>query len=606
MSVQSTEQTSLACLPDGTLFGIWKDRTDYGKAYYVDQQHPEAADENPGSEDAPFLTIQRAAEVVAPGEKVLIKTGIYREWIRPRRGGTGMDGMISFEAAPGARAIISGSRVLEGRWELSRWPARISVNSWMTRLPEEFFTGDHPFAQVNTTEEDFEIMRWARAVRGKVPHTLRRAMVFQNGRRLTQLSCYGDMHRVPGSFWVDAGEQRLHVNPFGRSHPDTQQFEVTERQYLFKPMLNGMGFLRIKGLTFEHAGNGFVRSGNGAVNTWGGHHWIIEANTVRQINAVGVEIGAWTDEHVDRGPVEELEERTGDHIVRGNHVHDCGTGGIQGTVVARSLVAGNHIHDCGWQEAEPYWETAGIKILYTNSALVQGNHIHHCYAAPGIWIDFMNRNTRVCRNLVHHISSYHGGIFFEASNAPNLIDNNIVHQVNGSGIYQHDCDLLLIAHNLVFDCSTAGIRMLKNKDRDRVGLGKNNRVINNIVAECAVPVDYFDSENSSDHNIFAGLDESFDLEAWRARGLDRSSRVANIEISVDPAERSMAWSARTDEDLRVPRHELLSSDFFGRPHPEGKEVSPGPFTEGWTPTTRRLLVLPGECSRIPSGPGATE
>ncbi len=35
----------------------------------------------------PFLTIQRAAEVVEPAEKALIKSGIYREWIQPRRAG---------------------------------------------------------------------------------------------------------------------------------------------------------------------------------------------------------------------------------------------------------------------------------------------------------------------------------------------------------------------------------------------------------------------------------------------------------------------------------------------------------------------------------------
>ena len=96
-------------LPDGTEFQVWEDVTEYQKVYYVDQQHPTASDENPDTEDAPFLTIQRAADVVQSTEKVLIKSGIYREWVRPRRGGTGPDGMISFEAAPGAEAVISGS-----------------------------------------------------------------------------------------------------------------------------------------------------------------------------------------------------------------------------------------------------------------------------------------------------------------------------------------------------------------------------------------------------------------------------------------------------------------------------------------------------------------
>ena len=578
-----------ACLPDGTAFQIWQDVTVYRKIYYVDQQHPAAADENPGTEDAPFLTIQGAAEVVEPSEKVLIKSGIYREWVRPRRGGKGPDAMISFEAAPGAEAIIRGSQVLRAIWTNSDSARSVSV--WMADLPEEFFEGDHPFAVVNTTEEDFAIMRWARGERGKIPHTLPRAIVFQNGRRLTQLGTCDDLSRVAGAFWIDVENHRLHVNPFGRENPNTEQVEVTTQQYLFNPLVEGLGYIRIKGLTFEHAGNGFIRSGNGAVATWGGNHWIIEDNTVRHINAVAIEIGALTDEGADSGDRDELERTTGDHLVRGNHVYDCGTGGIQGTAVSRSLVANNHIHDCGWQEVQNYLETGGIKILLTLDTVVQCNHIHHCYAAPGIWIDCGNRNTRVCRNLLHDIAAANGAIFFEASNVLNLIDHNIIYDVEGSGIYQRDCDELLIAHNLMHKCSFAGVRMRKTQHRDRIGICKHNSVINNIVAQCPVAFDYEDMENVSDYNILSDMGGDFDLEDWQATGLDTHSRMAELDIAINPKDQSLAWSAPTDAALTVPCDELLNLDYFGRPY-LGSDVPVGPFTEGWSQVCRRLRLIP--------------
>ena len=53
-------------LPDGTQFQPWRDETDYRWEYCVDQQHPQTSDQNPGTEAAPFLTIPRAAELVAP------------------------------------------------------------------------------------------------------------------------------------------------------------------------------------------------------------------------------------------------------------------------------------------------------------------------------------------------------------------------------------------------------------------------------------------------------------------------------------------------------------------------------------------------------------
>ena len=51
-------------LPDGGEFKTWSDKTVYTKTYYVDQSHPRASDNNDGSEEKPFLTINKAAQVV--------------------------------------------------------------------------------------------------------------------------------------------------------------------------------------------------------------------------------------------------------------------------------------------------------------------------------------------------------------------------------------------------------------------------------------------------------------------------------------------------------------------------------------------------------------
>ena len=589
MPTQSSIQDPPIILPDGTEFQIWQDETDYRKVYYVDQQHPAASDGNPGTEEAPFLTIQAAAEVVGPAEKVLIKSGIYRELIQPRRGGTGADGMISFEATPGAEAIIRGSQVLSATWANSELARSVSV--WMADLPAAFFERDHPFAVVNTTEADFENMRWARGERGLVPHTLPRAMVFQNGRRLTQLGTFGELRRAAGAFWIDAEHHTLHLNPFDRADPNTCEMEATTQQFLLNPMVKGLGYIRIKGLTFEHAGNGFIRSGHGAVTTWSGNHWIIEENTVRHVNSTAIEIGALTQEGPGSEDWTELEKTVGDHLVRGNHVYDCGTGGIHGTGVARSLVADNHVHDCGWQEVEHIWEAAGIKILLTLDCVVQSNHIHHCYAATGIWIDCANRNSRVSRNLLHDIAAANGAIAFEASNVLNLIDHNIIYNVDGTGVHLHDCDLVVVGHNLIQSCSSAAVYLTKSPSRDRVGVCKNNRIINNIIAQCPVAFDFDVMENVSDSNIFSRMGDDFSLSDWQASGLDTHSSTVELDVVIYPEDQRLAWSSPTDAVVKVPRDKLLSFDYFGRSYP-GDEVSVGPFTEGWSPVCRRLKLVP--------------
>ena len=103
-------------LPDGTEFQTWEQPLRFARTYYVDARHPAASDRNPGSREQPFATINRAAQVLQPGERVVVAAGVYRERIRPARGGTGPDQMISYEAEPGAEVVLKGSRTFREPW----------------------------------------------------------------------------------------------------------------------------------------------------------------------------------------------------------------------------------------------------------------------------------------------------------------------------------------------------------------------------------------------------------------------------------------------------------------------------------------------------------
>ncbi|MGN6644860.1 MAG: DUF1565 domain-containing protein, partial [Verrucomicrobiota bacterium] len=69
-------------------------------------------DANPGTAQAPFRTIQRAADVAEPGDVITIRQGIYRERVNPPRGGESDSMRIVYQAAPGERVEIAGSEVL--------------------------------------------------------------------------------------------------------------------------------------------------------------------------------------------------------------------------------------------------------------------------------------------------------------------------------------------------------------------------------------------------------------------------------------------------------------------------------------------------------------
>jgi len=96
-------------LPDGTPFCTWEAIPEYHATYHVAQNHPEAEDSNEGSLERPWKTIAQAARSLNPGQRVLIHAGIYRETVRPLRGGVSPTQMIGYAAAEGESVVVTGA-----------------------------------------------------------------------------------------------------------------------------------------------------------------------------------------------------------------------------------------------------------------------------------------------------------------------------------------------------------------------------------------------------------------------------------------------------------------------------------------------------------------
>ena len=93
--------------------------------YYVKKQADSL--ENPSSGKV-FSTIQQAADAALPGDTVWIGEGVYREWVRPRRGGSDSLHPITYRNIPGERAVISGAE------EIADW-APCGNDIWKALLP---------------------------------------------------------------------------------------------------------------------------------------------------------------------------------------------------------------------------------------------------------------------------------------------------------------------------------------------------------------------------------------------------------------------------------------------------------------------------------------
>jgi hypothetical protein len=484
--------------------------------------------------------------------------------------------MISYEAAPGAEVVIKGSELLPLEWAPARgWAGtgdESSAKVWCAPLRPEWFGGYNPFAIINLPRLPAQdCFTWKPCL---LPTLLaRRGLVFQDGLPLRQVSKPGDLAQAEGTYWAEWNGQTLYVRPRGDVEPDAGLIEITTREQAFAPRSYELGYIRVKGFTIEQVADGFPWPQRAALSTMRGHHWIIEGNTIRWVNALGIDVGR---SEVDM----DLPALCGHHIVRRNHVHDCGVCGIAGTgPLKATLIEENVIRRCGWHHVEEYFECAGIKTHHNHGCLLRRNLLMDMTQASGIWMDYGNINSRCTQNVVINTDSRFGGIFLEASQAPNLVDRNVIWGSTGNGIYQHDCDELTVAHNLVCHAQDTGIRMQVCQGRivfGRQSTAVKNRILNNVLVGNRQPFSISEADNVCDGNVVARSGAPFDLAEWQARtGWDVHSVVAELDVDLDLSTRQLAW--RNPVPLpRVTGVEKVDRDLVDAAMDDA-QVIPGPF-----------------------------
>ncbi len=602
-------------LPDGKEFISWERPLTFTKTCYVDNRSTKASDSNPGTKELPFLTINKAAQMLQPGERVVVNTGIYRERVVPARGGTGPETMISYEAAPGANVVVKGSRLVKSGWEPSRGfsmhhfgAGKSEGKIYQLDIRNLDYEGYNPFGMASIMQD----RHYLYPTREELDrHLARRGLVFVDGKRLEQVPLYHFLAQKEGAYWVEDNGLTLHVRLPGDADPAEHEVELAIQEQIFAPRQRELGYIRVKSITFEQGADGLPVPQRAIVSTSAGHHWIIEDCTIRHANAVGLDIG-YQDWNVEPPAL------VGYSIVRRNHIEDAGACGLAGMGVRETLIEGNLIENVGWHNVELMWETAGIKLHTAKSCLIRNNVIRHIEWAPGLWLDYDNSNTRATNNVIGDVREVlHGCLYMEASHDPNMFDHNILWKTTpgkgggtynmtphgGWGILTDGSDEVVMAHNLIGRCEDAAIKTRTAEGRivlTRGGTSRWNKVLNNIFYRCGKGIDFSHRENTADGNLYWNgtkevTDEErgegrglnwidfpepalrLDLAAWQKYfGFDKNGAYGEMDIDVDLDALQMTWSVKgKTPDVEAGRH--FQRDFLG--HETAGTRKPGPFRE---------------------------
>ena len=622
-------------LPDGTEFPMWEKPLHFTKTYYVDCNAKNADDNGPGTQDHPFRTINHAAQVLQPGERVVIASGTYREAIHPARGGTGPDAMISFEAAPGANVVVKGAVVVSG-WQPSEgWNIGLDtethqpVKAWELHLnPKLFPSGYNPFALDNVTDDRY----WINYAKDNMwNYFRRRGLVFVDGKPLEpvespsalagpsprSLNFFSDIHWAPlfkefspyaGKVWVESDGLTLHIRLANDDDPSKHVIEITNQESVFSPAKPDQSYIRVKGITFEYAGNSFPNPQRGLVSTNHGNHFIFEDDTFEWANSIGLDIGN-VDWAAARSP-----EPVGFDIIRHNIFRYCGIEGLGGTGGPQDVLVEKNLFEwIGWQDAARMSESGGTKMHVTRNLLFRNNVVRHIRHANGIWLDIGNRNDRITGNVFADIPGDVNphAIHIEGSDALNEIDNNIFDHLTG-GILIRDTNHVIIAYNLFLDCAKVCVDTVSGINGPRPIMGHTNnvhdlRVYDNVFAGMGrSAIEFNNPQNEADGNVYGRASggprsmqpflrvkfpeppEWDNLESWREQhGWDKNGTMAEITATLDPDALTLTMAVKGDVKP-LPVYGNVDTDFYGHTV-TGTSRVPGPFADLTTATGPRSI-----------------
>lgn len=400
------------------------------KTWYVSVA---GANNNPGTVEAPFATISKAAYLAIAGDTIMIHGGTYREWVSPANSGISPDRRIVYMAVPGEEVWIKGSEVVK-QWKKEK------EGVWWAEVPNTLFGDFNPF-DINVFGD------WLS--KGMDLHL---GEVYADGEALAEVTDMKNLKSKKNVWYVTMSKDAtiIHAN-FGDKNPNKSLIEINVRPTCFFPKTTGINYITVKGLKMSQAATWWSAPTNEQIGIVGPNWslgWVIEDCEISQSKCVGICLGKerasghnmWSlynkkfgyAKHGFNREIETIlkaydlgwsKENIGSHIIQNNKIFDCGQAGIVGHLgAAYSIIRNNEIYNINRTNGMITGaETAGIKLHAAIDTRLEGNCITN--TIRGIWLDWQAQGTHVVGNVI--AGSEAQDLFVEVSHGPTLVYNNL-------------------------------------------------------------------------------------------------------------------------------------------------------------------------------------
>ncbi|RKG93892.1 DNRLRE domain-containing protein [Corallococcus terminator] len=405
-------------------------------------------DSNAGTQAAPVATLNRAIALIpSTGGTIVVRGGTYRDWFNNGAGNYKVNTKpITFQAYPREQAWFDGTDLKPA----SAWTSDGAGHWYMDWSTPSFCNGGYYNfkydAQPTTNQgpcSHFDMYGDPANPAAGDPQ-----MVFIDGAYVHEVKTLAEA--TPGNFFYDWDNRRIYI----ATHPSGHTVEVAARPVA---MVLGTTGHKVRGLGFRrYATNEYSNTTNAALYI-GATNSLVENCVFTQMAAGSLSIKPQGG--VVRGSV---FANNGFTAIGSNGSTNSGTVVTDSFLLEESVINANNTERFGTNCSRSCAQ-AGVKIAHMNGFTVRNNVFENNLNGAGFWCD------EDCRNGVM---------------VYNIFRNNKI------GIFYEVSDTGIIASNLIYDNTYAGIQACSSNTKIY-----NNTLINNAAINIWI---YDDSRNEQD------------------------------------------------------------------------------------------------------------
>ncbi|MGQ9525133.1 MAG: right-handed parallel beta-helix repeat-containing protein [Armatimonadota bacterium] len=510
------------------LFAAWISSAD-ATTYFVS---PTGVDTNPGTLSRPFRTISRAAAVMRPGDTCYVRTGVYRETVRPARSGE-RGRPIRFAAYRNEPVVVTGADPIRG-WMLdsgqtyrasaqwgfnqlfvdgrmmvcARWPntgldpmrqtwAEAGQGTTANRIVDPKLPSADLTGALAHILPGAHWVTWTRPVRQYDPAA--RSFGFQGNwsqdwaHAVQQGTLYFlENHRAlldaPGEWYLDADARTVYLIPPQGGNPNNHRVEAKRRELAFD--LAGRSYVyvdrfRIFAASISMDGSAYCRV-TGCHLRYASHFTACEGWGTPQHRNSGVVISGHDNELSNSSVVYSAgngvtllgaNNRVVNCLIRNvNYAAvDCGAIWAEGT---GNVIRSNTLCDTGRSVIVHRTMKAGrieYNNMYNAGLLTTDLGMTYCFQTDG-------QGTMIAYNWVHHnmARSVGVGIYIDNGSSNHIIHHNVCWSNPDSGIRLNTpSHNNLVYHNTVIQNGNSLGYWGPNDNKDQAGC----QVVNNIFTD---------------------------------------------------------------------------------------------------------------------------